>query len=95
MSKDIMSEDEINEPSHYKLFGDTEVFDVILSALTADEYLGYLKGNVLKYRLRAGKKGDAKKCIAKADVYEEKARKLIEIINMVRGESSSESSSGD
>lgn len=61
--------DEINSPSHYMLFPDQEAIDVIRAALSVEEFRGYLKGNVLKYRLRAGEKGPAEKCIAKADWY--------------------------
>ena len=41
---------------HYELWEDFEAIDVIKLALTDDEYKGFLKGNILKYRLRAGKK---------------------------------------
>ncbi len=63
------SVDEVNNPKHYKLFPDMEAFDVIKASLSPDELRGYLKGNVLKYRLRAGEKGPAEKCIAKAEWY--------------------------
>lgn len=61
--------DEVNNPAHYKLFPDMEAFDVIKATLTPDELRGYLKGNILKYRLRAGQKGPVEKCVAKADWY--------------------------
>lgn len=61
--------DEVNHPQHYQLFPDMEAFDVIKRTLSPEELRGYLKGNILKYRLRAGKKGDAAKCVAKADWY--------------------------
>ncbi|MFG9650956.1 DUF3310 domain-containing protein [Pseudomonas aeruginosa] len=63
------SVDEVNHPQHYKLFPDMEAFDVIKASLSPAELSGYLKGNVLKYRLRAGEKGPAEKCIAKAEWY--------------------------
>ncbi len=63
------SVDEVNNPKHYKLFPDMEAFDVIKASLSPAELRGYLKGNVLKYRLRAGEKGPAEKCIAKAEWY--------------------------
>ena len=65
-----MNHDEINNPAHYQLFPDVEAIDVIKAALTSDEFAGYLKGNILKYRLRAGDKGPAEKCIAKAHWYQ-------------------------
>ena len=51
--------EEIHHASHYQLEGlGIEVMDVIKSVLTPEEYRGFLKGNVLKYSLRAGKKTD-------------------------------------
>jgi hypothetical protein len=41
---------------HYELWEDYEAIDNIKSTLTKKEYLGYLKGNILKYQLRLGKK---------------------------------------
>jgi len=65
-----MKHDEVMHPSHYLLFSDgTEVIDVIKKTLSKQEYMGYLKGNILKYRLRAGNKGEANQCIAKANNY--------------------------
>lgn len=69
LTKVPTKEDEVNNPSHYKLFPDMEAFDVIKATLTPDELRGYLKGNILKYRLRAGQKGPVEKCVAKADWY--------------------------
>lgn len=69
-----MQNDEINNPSHYKLFPDMEAIQVIRAVLTPEEYKGYLKGNALKYRLRAGEKGPAMKCIAKAKWYQDELR---------------------
>ena len=69
-----MKHDEINNPAHYQLFPGCEAIDVIKSALTPEEFAGYLKGNALKYRLRAGDKGPAEKCIAKAHWYQNRLR---------------------
>lgn len=66
--------DEVNNPKHYDLFPNQQVIDVIQSSLTVDEFAGYCKGNALKYRLRAGDKGDALKCIAKANWYQNRLR---------------------
>lgn len=43
-------------PKHYASFPDMQALDVMRNTLTATEYIGYLKGNALKYRLRLGKK---------------------------------------
>jgi hypothetical protein len=61
--------DPVNNPSHYDVFLDAEAIDIIRKVLTAEEYAGYCKGNFLKYRLRAGEKGDALQDIAKSNVY--------------------------
>ena len=62
--------DNVNHPAHYKLFPNQEAIDIIRATLTADEYIGYCKGNALKYRLRAGLKGDnAIEDLAKANWY--------------------------
>ncbi len=50
--------DSVRHPSHYRIMG-TEVIDLIHDNLTPEEFRGYCKGNILKYRLRAGHKGDA------------------------------------
>ena len=65
-----MNHDEINNPAHYQLFPDVEAIDVIKAALTPAEFIGYLKGSALKYRLRAGDKGPAEKCIGKSRWYQ-------------------------
>jgi len=70
--------DAVNHPSHYMLFADgTESIDVIKKVLTTEEFIGFCKGNVLKYRLRAGKKDALQQDIDKAETY---ARMLAEAI---------------
>ena len=45
------------KPQHYKLWKDNnDVNDVIRASLTKEEYQGFIKGNILKYQLRLGKK---------------------------------------
>lgn len=61
--------DPVNNPKHYKLFPDMEAIDVIERTLTPEEFAGYLKGNALKYRLRAGEKGDTQQDIDKSNWY--------------------------
>lgn len=45
-------EDNVNHPQHYK-HGEIETIDIIRMSLTPEEFQGFLKGNVLKYQLRA------------------------------------------
>ena len=70
MNKDIAKKqsDPVNHPSHYNQ-GGIETLDIIKMSLTKEEYKGYLKGNVLKYRERAQFKGNAEQDYAKAKFY--------------------------
>lgn len=60
--------DEVNHPSHYTT-GRIEAIDAIESALGPESFMGYLRGNVLKYTWRAGKKGPASTDLRKAAWY--------------------------
>ena len=60
-------DDNIN-PAHYKV-GGIETIDFIEAKLTAEEYRGYLRGNVLKYMSRADHKGDRLENLKKAQWY--------------------------
>lgn len=62
-------DDDVNHPKHYQLGGGLEAIDVIKSVLTPEQYQGYLLGNMLKYRLMAGAKGDAQKDLDKSEWY--------------------------
>ena len=48
--------DMVNSPSHYTQ-GAVECIDAIQSALSPEEFRGYLKGNILKYMWRTNQKG--------------------------------------
>ena len=48
--------DMVNNPPHYT-GGNIECIDAIRAALTADEFRGYCKGNVIKYTYRERLKG--------------------------------------
>ena len=61
----------VNHPSHYQFYPELEAIEIIKKSLTAEEFRGYCIGNSLKYRLRAGGKGDTLEDIAKADKYKE------------------------
>ena len=51
----IKKNDIVNSPSHYTQ-NKVEVIESIADALSNEEFIGYLKGNIMKYLLRAGKK---------------------------------------
>ena len=59
----------VEHPKHYRLEGINEVLDVIRYALSEEEYLGFLKGNVIKYVLRAPYKGELEQDWEKASYY--------------------------
>ena len=61
--------DPVKHPPHYKALG-IECIDMIHHVSTLEEFLGYCRGCALKYRFRAGRKGDAVEDIAKAKQYE-------------------------
>lgn len=60
--------DPVNSPTHY-IHGGIETINIIRSMLTPEEYRGYLKGNILKYRERAPYKGKTDEDYAKAKKY--------------------------
>lgn len=68
--------DEIKSPTHYKLFDGYEVKDLIKDRLTKEEWLGYIKGNMIKYHMRLGKK----------DKFSQDLGKLAEYINWLQEE---------
>lgn len=66
--------DGVRTPSHYMLFDDIEAIEVIARSMTREQFKGYCYGNILKYRLRAGKKSELaflEKDMAKAGFYDE------------------------
>jgi hypothetical protein len=60
----------VTKPKHYMLFPDLEAIEAIQRVLTEQEFKGFLKGNSLKYRFRAGKKDELAQDISKAEQYE-------------------------
>lgn len=61
--------DPVNNPKHYEVAPGVEAIDIIEAALTPEQFKGYCLGNVLKYRLRAGKKDKLQQDIDKANTY--------------------------
>ena len=62
---------EVNSPSHYTT-GKVECIEAIESMLTPEEYVGYLRGNSLKYRWRFRYKKKPRSDLFKAQWYEER-----------------------
>lgn len=71
--------DIVNKPSHYNS-GSIECIDGIRAMLTDEEFIGYLRGNSLKYRWRYPHKNGIED-LKKAEWYE---NKLLEVLEDVR-----------
>tara|TARA_R100001129_G_scaffold124893_1_gene87292 strand:+ start:1865 stop:2323 length:459 start_codon:yes stop_codon:yes gene_type:complete len=69
ISKQI--KDNVNNPSHYNS-GSIECIDAIEAMLSPEEYVGYLRGNSLKYRWRFLYKGKPIEDLQKANWYEQR-----------------------
>ena len=63
--------DNVHKPEHYNS-GSIECIDAIQGMLTHDEYIGYLRGNALKYQWRFRYKGKPVEDLRKARWYEER-----------------------
>lgn len=66
--------DAVRKPSHYQVFDGVESIEIIARSMTVSEFRGFCMGNVLKYRLRAGKKSELatmEKDLNKAAFYQE------------------------
>lgn len=64
---------------HYELWNDFETIDIIKKVLTKEEYNGFLKGNILKYQLRLGKKDGVDKEMIKIKDYQSELNEILSI----------------
>jgi hypothetical protein len=71
-----MVEDVVNKPKHYNQ-GTIECIDAIEAMLTHEEFVGYLRGNSLKYRWRFRYKNGIED-LRKAEWYE---KRLLKVLN--------------
>ena len=72
--KPEVRDDGVRKPSHYQVFDGVESIEIIARSMTVSEFRGFCMGNVLKYRLRAGKKSELatmEKDLNKAAFYQE------------------------
>ena len=76
ITKPAAESDAVNSPEHYNML-DIEAINLIEMSMTKDEFLGYLKGNVLKYIIRYKHKGKAGEDLDKGKWYLEKLRNKI------------------
>lgn len=66
------------QPQYYALNGMSPVESMKAGLISKEEYIGFLKGNVIKYVVRCGKKDDAISDINKAIHYLEMLRETFE-----------------
>ena len=78
-----MTDNKVKNPnvSHYDIWLGFEAIDIMKAILTKDEYIGYLKGNILKYQLRLGKKDDVQKEIVKIKDYQRELNSILGVKN--------------
>lgn len=69
--KDLKANDTQVDGTHYKDM-DIEPWEVMGSILSHEEFVGFLKGNIIKYSMRNGKKEGATKDAEKARHYVKK-----------------------
>lgn len=79
--RDCSMTDMVNHPAHYTA-GEIECIDAIAAALGREGFIAYLRGQVMKYTWRLGRKGDAGEDARKAEWY---ARVLAETLEQVGG----------
>lgn len=60
--------DVVAKPAHYNA-GSIECIDYIKSVLSPEEYIGYLRGNAIKYQHRCRYKGKTTEDLKKAQWY--------------------------
>ena len=76
ITKPAAAADAVNSPEHYNML-DIEAINLIEMSMTKEEFLGYLKGNVLKYIIRYKHKGNASEDLDKGKWYLDKLRNKI------------------
>lgn len=72
--------DPVNHPSHYTQ-GGKEVIEIIQEVCSLDEFIGYCKGNILKYLARRNFKGFYKQDLQKADWYLDYLLNCVQILS--------------
>lgn len=67
----------VDSPSHYAAQGSIECIEAMESMLSAEEFIGYLRGNSFKYRWRFRHK-NGKQDLDKAEWYEKRLAEFLE-----------------
>ncbi len=74
-SETTLDYDQVNNPVHYN-HSNIECIEAIEAMLTHEEFIGYLRGNSLKYRWRFRYKNGVQD-LDKADWYENKLKEIL------------------
>ena len=75
-SEPSMKADEIQiDGTHYKDMA-MQPWDVMQAVMTHEEFIGFLKGNIIKYSMRDGKKEGARYDSTKAAHYKQKLKEV-------------------
>ena len=72
-----LAADMVNAPPHYTA-GGVECIDAIEAALGPEQFIGFLRGQVLKYTWRTGKKDEHAQDVRKSIWYAERLAKCLE-----------------
>jgi hypothetical protein len=80
MSKNIIVDNMVEHPEHYKV-GGLETLDAIEAKLTPREFIGFLKGQVMKYMMRASYKGKEKQDLEKSEFYSKRLTEYLRNLN--------------
>lgn len=73
--------DQVDHPPHYNQ-GSIECIDAIEAALGREQFIGFLRGQVLKYQWRLGRKDAAAQDAAKAHWY---SGRLVDVLGKSDG----------
>jgi len=69
--------DMVSQPPHYKSESGVECIDAIQAALSKEQFIGFLRGQIIKYTWRLGKKDDALQDNQKAIWYANKLNSVL------------------
>lgn len=75
-SSAVLQSDYVAHPSHYTQ-GAIECIDALEAALSREEFIGFLRGNVIKYQWRLRHKGRAVEDVKKSIWYAERLAKTL------------------
>lgn len=75
-NKDKPKPDMVNHPPHYTQ-GGIETIEYIRAKLTPEEYVGYLRGNIMKYTSRIGLKGESSEDSGKIEWYAKELNRFL------------------